>query len=158
MESTQSDSFAMDLKKWRQIMAAYEMGGHAYHATLPTDGLRQFRDAMVETKAAGFDAVKAAQWELGEKVRAELAGRGLASVAAEGFGAPGVVVSYTSDPEVQSGRAFAKNGTQIAAGVPLQCNEPAGFSTFRVGLFGLDKLADVDGTVARLRAALDASL
>lgn len=155
LEETASNSFAMDLKKWRQIMAAYEAGGHAYHATMPTDGLRMFRDAMVETREMGFAEAKAAQWELGRRVRELLAARGIASVAAEGFGAPGVVVSYTDDPEVQSGRAFAAKGTQIAAGVPLQCDEPAGFSTFRLGLFGLDKLADVSATVARLEAVLD---
>ncbi|EPX85144.1 aminotransferase class V-fold PLP-dependent enzyme [Salipiger mucosus] len=158
LESTQSDSFAMDLKKWRQIMAAYEMGGHAYHATMPTDGLRQFRDALQETRAFGLGRAKEMQWALGERVRAALAARGQCSVAAEGYGAPGVVVSYTGDPEVQSGRAFAAQGTQIAAGVPLQCDEPEGFSTFRLGLFGLDKLKDVDGTVARLERALDAVL
>jgi aspartate aminotransferase-like enzyme len=155
LEETASNSFAMDLKKWRQIMAAYEAGGHAYHATMPTDGLRMFRDAMVETREMGFAEAKAAQWELGRRVRELLAARGIASVAAEGFGAPGVVVSYTDDPEVQSGRAFAAKGTQIAAGVPLQCDEPAGFSTFRLGLFGLDKLADVSATVARLEKVLD---
>jgi len=154
MEDTSANSFAMDLKKWREIMAAYEAGGHAYHATMPTDGLKMFRDAMIETREMGFEAAKAAQWELGDKVRAMLAARGIASVAAEGFGAPGVVVSYTDDPEIKTGRAFAAKGAQIAAGVPLQCDEPAGFSTFRLGLFGLDKLADVDGTVARLEAVL----
>ncbi|WP_335948485.1 aminotransferase class V-fold PLP-dependent enzyme [Salipiger bermudensis] len=155
MEETSSNSFAMDLKKWREIMAAYEAGGHAYHATMPTDGLKLFRDAMIETREMGFDSAKAAQWDLGDKVRAMLSARGITSVAAEGFGAPGVVVSYTDDPEIKTGRAFAAKGTQIAAGVPLQCDEPAGFSTFRLGLFGLDKLADVDGTVARLEAVLD---
>ena len=155
LEETASNSFAVDLKKWRQIMAAYEAGGHAYHATMPTDGLRMFRDAMVETREMGFAEAKAAQWELGRRVRELLAARGIASVAAEGFGAPGVVVSYTDDPEVQSGRAFAARGTQIAAGVPLQCDEPAGFSTFRLGLFGLDKLYDVDGTLARLKRVID---
>ncbi|MDO6584944.1 aminotransferase class V-fold PLP-dependent enzyme [Salipiger sp. 1_MG-2023] len=158
MEATASNSFAMDLKKWRDIMAAYEAGGHAYHATMPTDGLRMFRDAMFETQQMGFDQAKAAQWELGDKVRALLAGRGVASVAAEGYGAPGVVVSYTDRPEIKSGKAFAEQGTQIAAGVPLQVGEPEGFSTFRLGLFGLDKLADVDGTVARLGRALEAVL
>jgi aspartate aminotransferase-like enzyme len=158
MEETTSDSFAADLKKWRAIMAAYENGGHAYHATMPTDGLRAFRDAMRETQGEGFDAMRAAQFELGARVRESLAARGIRSVAAEGYGAPGVVVSYTSDPEVQSGRAFAKNGVQIAAGVPLACDEPEGFSTFRLGLFGLDKLKDVDATVARLDAALDRAL
>ena len=154
LETTQSDSFALDLKKWRQIMAAYEMGGHAYHATLPTDGLRMFRDAMAETRAFGFPEAKEAQWELGRRVRALLAARGVTSVAAEGFGAPGVVVSYTTDPEIQSGRAFVSGGAQIAAGVPLQCDEGPEFCTFRLGLFGLDKLRDVDGTVARLERVL----
>lgn len=158
LEETESNSFAMDLKKWRQIMAAYEEGGHAYHATMPTDGLRIFRDAMVETRDMGFEAAKAAQWDLGQKVRAALAARGVASVAAEGFAAPGVVVCYTDDPEVKTGKAFVKEGAQIAAGVPLQCDEPAGFSTFRLGLFGLDKLRDVDATVARLETVLDAAL
>ncbi len=155
MEETAADSFVLDLKKWRQIMATYEQGGHAYHATMPTDGLRAFRDTMAETRDYGFDRLRDAQFELGDKVRALLAERGVKSVAAPGFGAPGVVVSYTADPEVQSGRAFAARGMQIAAGVPLQCDEPQGFSTFRLGLFGLDKLYDVDATVARLRGVLD---
>ncbi|MCT4369148.1 alanine--glyoxylate aminotransferase family protein [Yangia mangrovi] len=154
LDETTSDSFALDLKKWRQITAAYEAGGHAYHATMPTDGLRMFRDAMNETREFGFAEAKAAQFELGRRVRELLASKGAVSVAAEGFGAPGVVVSYTSDPEVQSGRAFAAKGAQIAAGVPLQVDEPAGFSTFRLGLFGLDKLKDVDATVARLDKVL----
>jgi aspartate aminotransferase-like enzyme len=151
MEQTTSDSFTVDLKKWRAIMKTYEDGGHAYHATMPTDGLRAFRDTMLETQAYGFDRLKQAQWALGDGVRAMFAEKGVASVAAPGFGAPGVVVSYTADPEIHSGRAFAAQGMQIAAGVPLQCDEPAGFSTFRIGLFGLDKLYDVEGTLARLR-------
>ncbi|MGR3271365.1 alanine--glyoxylate aminotransferase family protein [Thalassococcus profundi] len=155
MEGTASNSFAVDLKKWHQIMTAYENGGHAYHATMPTDGLRAFRDTMIETRDYGFDRLREAQWALGDAVRAMLADKGVGSVAAEGFGAPGVVVSYTDDPEVQSGRAFAAHGMQIAAGVPLQCDEPAGFSTFRLGLFGLDKLYDVHGTVARLKRVID---
>ncbi len=158
LEQTDSDSFAVDLKKWRAIMKAYEDGGHAYHATMPTDGLRAFRDTMLETREYGFDKLEDAQWALGNAVRAMLAEKGVTSVAAEGFGAPGVVVSYTSDPEIQSGRAFAAQGMQIAAGVPLQCDEPPEFATFRLGLFGLDKLYDVDGTVARLRRVVDAVL
>jgi len=156
LEETRSDSFAIDLAKWRAIMAAYEAGGHAYHATMPTDAIRGLRDAMAEARAIGLDKLKAAQWELGTKVRALLAGRGIKSVAAPGFEAPGVVVSYTDDPDVKSGRKFLQQGMQIAAGVPLQCDEGEGFSTFRIGLFGLDKLVDVDGTVARLKAGLDA--
>jgi aspartate aminotransferase-like enzyme len=152
---TQSDSFAIDLKKWLSIMETYEGGGHAYHATMPTDSLRAFRDTMAETKAYGFDRLKEAQWALGDAVRAVLAEKGVRSVAAPGFGAPGVVVSYTDDPEIQNGKRFMAEGMQIAAGVPLQCDEPADFRTFRLGLFGLDKLYDVEGTLARLKAVLD---
>ncbi len=155
LAETTSDSFAIDLKKWRQIMQAYEAGGHAYHATMPTDSLRAFRDTMAETQQYGFEKLRAAQWALGDGVRAYLKDKGVMSVAAEGFGAPGVVVSYTADPEVQNGKKFAALGMQIAAGVPLQCDEPEGFSTFRLGLFGLDKLYDVDATIARLTRVLD---
>ncbi|WP_375282339.1 aminotransferase class V-fold PLP-dependent enzyme [Pseudooctadecabacter sp.] len=155
LEQTTSDSFAVDLKKWYQIMMAYENGGHAYHATMPTDGLRAFRDTMIETRDFGFDKLKQAQWDLGNAVRAMLSEKGVKSVAADGFGAPGVVVSYTADPDVKSGKAFAARGMQIAAGVPLQCDEPPEFATFRLGLFGLDKLYDVEGTLARLKPVLD---
>lgn len=155
LEETTSDSFAIDLKKWRQIMAAYENGGHAYHATLPTDSLRAFRDTMLETRDYGFDRLREAQWALGDGVRAMLKEKGIVSVAADGFGAPGVVVSYTDDPEIQNGKKFAAKGMQIAAGVPLQCDEPADFSTFRLGLFGLDKLYDVDATLGRLQRVLN---
>ncbi|MGI9369922.1 MAG: aminotransferase class V-fold PLP-dependent enzyme [Ruegeria sp.] len=155
LEDTTSDSFAIDLKKWRQIMQAYENGGHAYHATMPTDALRAFRDTMAETQGYGFDKLRDAQWALGNGVRAMLKDKGIVSVAADGFGAPGVVVSYTSDPDVQNGKKFAALDMQIAAGVPLQCDEPEGFSTFRLGLFGLDKLYDVDGTIARLKRVVD---
>jgi aspartate aminotransferase-like enzyme len=155
VNETTSTSFACDLKKWSEIMDAYENGGHAYHATMPTDALVKFRDAMEETEAIGFDEIRARQWSLGNKVRAALASRQIKSVAAEGFGAPGVVVSYTQDPDIQTGKKFAGVGLQIAAGVPLQCDEPETFKTFRLGLFGLDKLNDVDGTVTRLEAALD---
>ncbi|NRB35630.1 MAG: alanine--glyoxylate aminotransferase family protein [Rhodobacteraceae bacterium] len=155
MAETESDSFATNLKTWSNIMAAYENGGHAYHATMPTDALRDFRDTMLETRDYGFDKLRDAQWALGGAVRAMLAEKGVVSVAAEGYGAPGVVVSYTADPEIQTGKKFAAEGMQIAAGVPLQCDEPADFRTFRLGLFGLDKLYDVDGTVARLKRVID---
>ena len=158
MEATASSSFAMDLKKWRSIMAAYENGGHAYHATMPTDALKAFRDTMVETKDYGFERLREAQWALGNAVRAELASRGIKSVAAEGFGAPGVVVSFTDDPDIQTGKKFAANGVQIAAGVPLQVGEGEAYRSFRLGLFGLDKLYDVAGTVERVKRALDAAL
>jgi aspartate aminotransferase-like enzyme len=155
LEATTSNSFAVDLKKWRAIMVAYEGGGHAYHATMPTDALVGFRDAMMETKAMGFAQAKAAQWDLGRRVRGMLAAKQVPSVAAEGFEAPGVVVSYTDDADVQSGAKFRAEGMQIAAGVPLQVGEGAAFATFRIGLFGLDKLADVGATVARLQAVVD---
>ncbi|MEO6567008.1 MAG: aminotransferase class V-fold PLP-dependent enzyme [Casimicrobiaceae bacterium] len=156
LETTTSTSFACDLRKWQSIMAAYTKGGHAYHATMPTDALVKLRDAMKETEAFGFANARAAQQELGTKVRAMLTRHGIASVAASGFEAPGVVVSYTDDADVQSGRKFAAQGLQTAAGVPLQCDEPADFRTFRIGLFGLDKLRHVDRTVQRLEQALDA--
>ena len=155
LAETQSDSFAIDLGKWYNIMKAYENGGHAYHATMPTDALRAFRDTMLETRDYGFDRLKEAQWRLGDAVRDMLAKKGVVSVAAPGYGAPGVVVSYTSDPDVQNGKKFMAHGMQIAAGVPLQCDEPADFRTFRLGLFGLDKLYDVDGTLARLKRVID---
>jgi len=155
LEETTSDSFAMDLAKWRQIMAAYEGGGHAYHATMPTDSLRAFRDTMDEMRAFGFDALAEAQWDLGRRVRSALAARGIASVAAPGHEAPGVVVSYTDDPDIQNGSKFAALGVQIAAGVPLQCDEGEAFRTFRIGLFGIDKLRDVDGAATRIIEAVD---
>lgn len=156
ISDTVSSSFACDLKKWLEIMEAYEAGGHAYHATLPTDGLRTLRNVMAETAEIGFDRVKSAQLELGARIRTLLAERGLQSVAAAGFEAPGVVVVYTNDDALKSGKKFQDEGVQIAAGVPLQCDEPAEFKTFRIGLFGLDKLTDVDQAVARFEAALDA--
>lgn len=155
LADTQSDSFAIDLGKWHSIMKAYEDGGHAYHATMPTDALRAFRDTMLETRDYGFDRLREAQWRLGDSVRSMLAERGIVSVAADGYGAPGVVVSYTGDPDIQNGKKFAAEGMQIAAGVPLQCDEPADFRTFRLGLFGLDKLYDVDGTLSRLSRVID---
>ena len=157
-KAARSSSFAMDLMRWNAIMEAYLAGGNAYHATMPTDALRVFHGAMMETKAIGVDKLKAAQWELGLAVRAMLAQRGVRSVAAEGFQAPGVVVSFTGDPEIQSGRKFAAQGLQIAAGVPLQCDEGADYRSFRLGLFGLDKLTDVPGTLDRLDKAFDAVL
>jgi aspartate aminotransferase-like enzyme len=158
LAETASNSFSLDLKKWRAIMEAYEKGGHAYHATMPTDAMLGFRDAMLETKAMGFAEAKAAQWELGRAVRGLLAGMGVPSVAADGYQAPGVVVSFTGDADVQNGYKFKVLGYQIAAGVPLQVGEGAEYRSFRLGLFGLDKLADVPGTVARLKGALEAAL
>jgi aspartate aminotransferase-like enzyme len=152
IDSTGSSSFACDLRKWMQIMEAYEKGSYAYHATVPTDGLARCRDAMIETEKCGFDSLRSAQWSLGEKVRALLAANGFRSVSAEGFEAPGVVVSYTDDADIV--RKFAGAGVQIAAGAPLQCDEPADFSSFRIGLFGLDKLRNVDRTVQLLEGAL----
>ena len=155
VDSTESDSFSIDLKQWLNIMRAYENGGHAYHATMPTDSLRQFRDAVNEAKAIGFDKLCDAQWTLGKRIREVLEAKGVESVAAEGFKAPGVVVSYTDRDDMHKGSAFAEIGVQIAAGVPLKVGEPDNFKTFRLGLFGLDKLTDIDGTVARFETALD---
>jgi aspartate aminotransferase-like enzyme len=155
IEGTTSSSFSCDLKKWLQIMETYEKGGHAYHATLPTDALTRLCSVMKETQAYGFAKVKAEQELLGKKVRALFEGRGLRSVAAEGFKAPGVVVSYTRDPEIHNSKKFLALGLQTAAGVPLQCDEPADFMTFRIGLFGLEKLHNADRSVAQLALALD---
>jgi aspartate aminotransferase-like enzyme len=156
VEASTSTSLACDLGKWLQVMQAYENGGHAYHATMPTDALISFCRVMNETKAYGFDKVRDEQIELGARVRQVLAGRGFVSVAAEGFGAPGVVVSYTDDPAIQNGSKFAAQGMQIAAGVPLRCDEGDDFVTFRLGLFGLDKLHNIDRTVESLEKALAA--
>jgi aspartate aminotransferase-like enzyme len=155
IDGTTSTSFACDLKKWLQIMETYEGGGHAYHATLPTDALTSVCAVMKETRAYGFEKVRSEQTELGTKVRALFESRGIKSVAAEGFKAPGVVVSYTEDPGIQSSKKFLGQGLQTAAGVPLQCDEPADFMSFRVGLFGLEKLHNIDRTVAHLATALD---
>jgi aspartate aminotransferase-like enzyme len=156
IDGTTSTSFACDLKKWLQIMEAYEGGAHAYHATMPTDTLAKVRDVMFEARAYGFDKLRDEQEALGAKVRALLEARGFTSVAAPGFQAPGVVVSYTDDAEIQNGKKFAAQGLQIAAGVPLQCDEGADFRTFRIGLFGFDKLHDADRSTAALARALDA--
>ena len=154
LDETQSNSFACDLKKWFQIMQAYENGGHAYHATMPTDALKQFRDTMMESKKLGFAKLKESQLTLGAQVRELFATNGFQSVAADGFGAPGVAVFYTDKPDMQTGKPFKGEGLQIAAGVPLQCDEPAEFKTFRIGLFGIDKLMNIDRTVATLKEAL----
>ena len=155
IDGTTSDSFACDLKQWLQIMEAYQNGGHAYHATMPTESLRVFRDVMKETVDFGIDLARERQQQLGDAVRALLKNKGIQSVAAEGFQAPGVVVSYAASPDVKTGKVFAERGMQIAAGVPLQCDEGDNFSTFRLGLFGLDKLQNVDRTVASLKTVID---
>jgi alanine-glyoxylate transaminase / serine-glyoxylate transaminase / serine-pyruvate transaminase len=158
MSGTTSTSFACDLAKWLDIMRAYENGGHAYHATMPTDALIVCRDVMQETEGYGFDKVRAEQQELGKRVRALLSKRGFRSVAAPGYEAPGVVVCYTDDPEISNGSKFVRQGLQIAAGVPLQCDEPDDFRTFRLGLFGLDKLHNIDRSLANLDRALNGIL
>ncbi|WP_374344238.1 alanine--glyoxylate aminotransferase family protein [Azonexus sp.] len=158
IDATTSTSFACDLKKWLQIMETFENGGHAYHATMPTDALARMRDVMLETEAYGFARVCAEQQELGRRVRALLEARGFPSVAAEGCKAPGVVVSYTTDPDIQSGKKFLAAGLQTAAGVPLQCDEGSDFRTFRIGLFGLEKLHEPQRTVDNLARALDSVL
>jgi len=155
IQHTTSTSFACDLRKWLQIMESYESGGHSYHTTMPTDALARLRDTMLETRADGFETLRAAQQRLGREVRALLARKGFKSVAAPGFEAPGVVVSYTDDPDIQSGKKFIGLGLQTAAGVPLQCDEGPDFCTFRIGLFGLEKLRHVDRTVRTLDEALN---
>jgi len=155
METTNSNSFAADLKKWHQIMKAYENGGHAYHATMPTDALKQFRDTMLETAEYGFDKVKQEQLELGHAVRTMLEKKGIRSVSAPGFQAPGVVVSFTDRADIQNGSQFAAHGVQAAAGVPLMCDEGESFKSFRIGLFGLDKLHNIDRTVKNLEQVID---
>jgi aspartate aminotransferase-like enzyme len=156
LEQTKSSSFACDLAKWQQIMQSYEKGGFAYHATLPTDSLVILRDVMLEIERFGFAKAKAEAALLGQEVRAMLLQNGFPSVAGQGFAAPGVVVSYTSNPQIQSGRAFVEAGVQIAAGVPLQCDEGEDFRTFRIGLFGLDKLANRERTLRTLATAVKA--
>ena len=155
IDSTTSTSFACDLKKWLQVMEAYENGTHMYHTTMPTDAITRLQEVMHETQDYGFDKVCAEQWDLGHKVRTLMEGRGIRSVAAPGFQAPGVVVSYTTDAAMHNSKGFSALGLQTAAGVPLQCDEPADFMTFRIGLFGLDKLHNADRSVAHLAAALD---
>ena len=154
-KARKSSSFAVDLGKWLSIMESYEGGAHAYHATMPTDALAAFRETAREMEAFGFEALREAQIALGQKVRAILAARGFASVAHADFAAPGVVVSYTVDPEIATGKAFVAEGMQVAAGVPLQVGEGDDYRAFRVGLFGIDKLKDVDAAAARFADALD---
>jgi aspartate aminotransferase-like enzyme len=155
IDNTQSTSFACDLKKWLQIMESYEKGAHSYHTTMPTDALTRLREVMKETQLYGFDKVRNEQIELGQRVRALLESRGIVSVAADGFKAPGVVVSYTTDADIQSSKKFLAMGLQTASGVPLQCDEPGDFMTFRIGLFGLEKLHNIDRTLGHLSTALD---
>ncbi|RYZ47741.1 MAG: alanine--glyoxylate aminotransferase family protein, partial [Proteobacteria bacterium] len=155
LATTKSSSFAADLGKWRQIMKAYEDGAHAYHATMPTDAIAIFHQAMKDMETIGFDRLKEAQIELGTKVRTLLARKGFSSVAAEGFEAPSVVVSYTDDEGIQKGSKFIRKGLQTAAGVPLMCDEGSDFKTFRIGLFGIDKLQNIDRTVKLLEDALN---
>ncbi len=154
IDQTQSSSFACDLKKWLQIMESYEKGTHSYHTTMPTDALTRLREVMQETRAYGFEKVRQEQIDLGVQVRHLLESRGINSVAADGFKAPGVVVSFTTDPEIQNSKKFLALGLQTAAGVPLQCDERSDFMTFRIGLFGLEKLHNVERSVAHLEAAL----
>lgn len=155
IDSTTSTSFSCDLKKWLQIMETYESGNHVYHTTMPTDALKTLRNVMKETQSIGFEKLKSAQIDLGNKVRNLLVSRGFTSVAAPGFQSPCVVVSYTTDPEIQSGKKFINVGLQTAAGVPLQCDEGPEFRTFRLGLFGLEKLQNIDRTIKHLEHALN---
>ncbi len=156
MEETTSSSFAADLRKWSQIMQAYESGNHAYHATMPTDTLVILRDAMFETLKTGPALLYQRQVELGQQVRELFYSAGFKSAAAPGFESPSVVVLHTDDINIHNTSLFREQGLQTAAGVPLMCGEPEGFRTFRIGLFGLEKLNNVDRTVENLRVALAA--
>ena len=155
MEDTESDSFVLNLKKWHQIMDAYLGGGHAYHATMPTDGISQFYQAVLEIKKFGYANAKQAQIELGTKLRGIMEQRGFKSLTADGFKSPTVIVSHTDRDDMKSGAAFAAQGVQIAAGVPLECGESDQFKTFRIGLFGLDKLANIERTISVFTEKLD---
>lgn len=155
--SAAPNSFALDLGRWLAISDAYRDGTASYHATMPTDSIAHNLAMMIETRERGFAALRDAQIELGARVRQLLAEHGMPSVAASDFAASSVVVVHTDDPAMRTGARLREQGLQVAAGVPLHCDEPDSFSTFRIGLFGLDKLADVDGTVARLRTALEAT-
>jgi len=155
IESTTSTSFACDLRKWLHVMETYEAGSHVYHTTMPTDALQRVAAVMRETQAYGFEKLRQEQWALGRGVRELLAAQGYRSVAAPGYEAPGVVVSYTDDPDIQNAKKFLALGLQTAAGVPLQCDEGPDFRTFRLGLFGLDKLHNPQRSIQHLRQALD---
>jgi aspartate aminotransferase-like enzyme len=154
IDQTVSSSYACDLKKWLQVVETYESGSHVYHTTMPTDALIRLRDVMQETRNCGFEQTRQQQEDLGRRARQLIEGYGYPSVAAEGFKAPCVVVSYTTDPEIQSGKKFIALGLQTASGVPLQCDEKADFRSWRVGLFGLEKLQNPDRTLGHLRLAL----
>ncbi|OHY81062.1 aminotransferase class V-fold PLP-dependent enzyme [Marinobacter sp. AC-23] len=156
MEGTTSSSFAADLRKWSQIMQAYEAGNHAYHATMPTDTLVILRDAMLETVKIGPDLLYQRQIELGKQVRELFHNAGFKSVAAPGFESPSVVVLHTDNINIHNTSLFREQGLQIAAGVPLMCGEPEDFRTFRMGLFGLEKLNNVERSVENLSVALEA--
>ena len=155
LQATQSDSFALDLKKWHSIMGAYLNGGHAYHATLPTDGLAQLLDTYHEMARVGFDELKHRQIRMGQAARELLENHGFKSLAAAPYQASTVVVSHTDRDDIQSGAAFRDVGLQVAAGVPLACGESEHFKTFRIGLFGLDKLMHEARTLDLLQDALD---
>ena len=154
MEKTESSSFSCDLKKWFSIMNAYENNGHAYHATMPTDSLVKFEKTVKETEEFGFENARDKQNYIGNHIRQLLESKGFKSVAADGFKATSVIVSYTENDSFQNGKIFAENGIQIAAGVPLECGEGSDFKTFRLGLFGLDKLKNPDRTISNFKNVL----
>jgi aspartate aminotransferase-like enzyme len=155
MEKTESSSFSCDLKKWFGIMNAYENNGHAYHTTMPTDSLVKFKKTVEETQEFGYENAREKQNFIGNSIRALLEGKGFKSVAADGFKATSVIVSYTESDSFQNGKIFAENGMQIAAGVPLECGEGSDFKTFRLGLFGLDKLKNPDRTISNFKDVLE---
>merc|ERR1712176_787139 len=157
MAEKEESSFTLSLKRWSAIMDTYEAGGFGYHTTMPTDALRDFHEVSVEVLKIGLPELKQNQYELGKTARAALDKRGLTSVSAPGYQAPGVLV-YHCPLEIENldmMKKFKKNNLQIAMGVPWKLDEPEGMKTFRLGLFGLDKLGDIHGTVKTLTSALD---
>ena len=153
----QETSFSLSLKQWLDVMDAYEDGGFAYHTTPPTDALHQFQRVSVEMLEFGLTELKEALVDLGQKARDLLDSRGLTSVAAPGFEAPGVLVYYSpddTDNDVMVER-FQEHGLQIAKGIPWMIDEPDNLKTFRIGLFGLDKLLKEHRTIDILEVALD---
>jgi len=159
--SPKGHSFSCNLAKWAGVADAYaQPGGFMYHTTLPTDSLMVFRDVIMETKEFGYEQCEERMCQLGDGIRNVLESRGFKSVAAPECAAPTVVVSYNRQDEDAAILGKLKGeGIQVAGGVPLKIDEPwDGFAappTFRLGLFGLDKLKNVDHTVAVFEGALD---
>ena len=155
IKKTTSSSYSCDLHKWLTVMESYEDNNYTYHTTFPTDGLKNFRTNILEIKKIGYQKTTDLQIQLGQKMRKLTEDFGYVSVAAKGYKAPTVIVNYTSEEDMKSGKKFADLGVQIAAGMPLEIGEPSDFMSFRIGLFGIDKLLNIDRTVENFKAALE---